>query len=428
MDVRIRGGKILQGEITPSGSKNSAMAILPASILIEGKVELDNVPAITDVEKIVGVLQRLGAKIEWDKEHRRMVIDNSDLTYTVFRHEDIGNMKGIAMFWGAMLTRFGKVVFEELPGGCTLGARPLDAHFLVFKDLGVKIAIDDNGVSMSADDVVAREVWLEEMSPTATANALMLAASIDGQTTIVGAAAEPSVQDLCNFLVGAGLKIEGIGSSKLVVVGGSRLSETKHRIFSDHIEIATYIALGACQSASLKILDAMPHNFVHIGRQFEKFGVTLEYVGQTCELKMNNGPILREGLRKTTVIRAQPWPGLPVDTLPLFIPLALACKEGTVMFHNWMYESALFWTGELASFGGNVVLCDPHRVIVTGGNHLHGAEVTAPYIIRAAVSLMMTALLAEGESVIRNIDPVFRGHPTMLETLTNLGADISLIR
>lgn len=428
MDVRIRGGKILQGEITPSGSKNSAMAILPASILVEGKVELDNVPAITDVEKIVGVLQRLGAKIDWDKERRNMVIDNRDLEYTVFRHEDIGNMKGIAMFWGAMLARFGKVVFEELPGGCTLGARPLDAHFLVFKDLGVKISIDDNGVNMSADNVVAREVWLEEMSPTATANALMLAASIDGKTTIVGAAAEPSVQDLCNFLVGAGLKIEGIGSSKLVVVGGSRLSETKHRIFSDHIEIATYIALGACQSASLKILDAMPNNFVHIGRQFEKFGVTLEYSGETCELKMNNGPILREGLRKTTVIRAQPWPGLPVDTLPLFIPLALACKEGTVMFHNWMYESALFWTGELASFGGNVVLCDPHRVIVTGGNHLHGAEVTAPYIIRAAVSLMMTALLAEGESMIRNIDPVFRGHPTMLETLTNLGADISLIR
>jgi len=427
MDIRIVGGQKLSGEVIPSGSKNSALAILTASVLIEDPIVLTNIPNLSDVQTIISVLEQLGSKISWNKESRSLHIDNRDLHFHRFTKAEIGDMKGTAMLWGAMLGRFGKSDFEDLPGGCTLGARPIDAHFAAFRDLGVSITESKTGVSLDSTHAKATEIWLTEMSPTATANAVMLAVSLNGTTVIRGAASELSVQDLCLFLKSAGAKIAGVGGNVLVIEGGQRLSKTQHAIFSDHYEIATFLALAACTEGEIAVHQALPTHFKPIVREFAKFNVTVKYEGSTAIVRGGQPVTIGTNPGKTILVRPQPWPALPVDMLPLFIPLALEAPQGTTLFHNWMYESALFWTTELLNFGANVIILDPHRMMTVAGNPLKGATVRAPYIIRATVALIMTALIADGESIIRNADNLERGHDNFVEKLRALGANIEKI-
>ena len=206
MKIIVHGGEALSGEVTPSGSKNSAVAIITASILFKTTLTIEKVPNISDINRIVTILEKLGAKVEWNKETHTMNLDNSELSFENLTKEDLGNMKGASMLWGAMLGRFNKVHFDLLPGGCTLGVRPVDAHFNVFKDMGVEVTEDGDGVEMDATNAKAKTIWLTEMSPTATANAVMLASTMQAKTTLVGAASEPSVQDLCLMLEKAGVK------------------------------------------------------------------------------------------------------------------------------------------------------------------------------------------------------------------------------
>lgn len=424
MDIKVEGGQVISGEITPSGSKNSAVAIIPATILFDKPVTLANIPDIKDVERLVNIMQKLGSKISWDKEKCTMRIDNSRLKFDDLDQEDLGNMKGTSLLWGPMLARFKKVVFKELPGGCTLGIRPLDAHYIAFKKLGVKVEEGPSSAKMDASKAVSRELWLTEMSPTATENVINLATSIKGTTRIIGAASEPQVQDLCNFLVKCGAKIDGIGSSILEVEGKGALAPAYYEILPDHCEITTFLALAAATGGKIRIKPSIPEYFPHIDYVFSRFGIHTRYqkgyaildgTDKARIISENSGPLL---------VKSQPWPGLPVDTLPLFIPLALSAKKGEVLFHNWMYEAGLFWTSELQKMGANVIMCDPHRIIVTAGNKLRGAKLEAPYIIRAVVSMTMCAMVAEGDSLILNADALYRGHPDFVQNLIKLGAKI----
>src|SRR3989344_2453543 len=423
MDLIVKGGQRLSGRITPSGSKNAALALIPASLLFDKPVKLTNVPDITDVTRLTGILQKLGSKVDWDKENKTLVIDNANVNLKGLGKEDVGNMRGTALLWGPMLARFGKVSFEELPGGCTLGARPLNHHYEAFKSLGVHVDSTDRSTKMDAKDAHAGTFWLTEMSPTVTENVVMLAVTLPGYTKVIGAASEPNVQDLCNFLNSCGAEIKGIGSSVLEINGGKALAPVEHKILSDLYEVATFLALGAVTGGEIKVTDAAPEHFAYINHVFSNFGVKIDYEDDTAVVAPNQ-KISIHCNHSALQVKAQPWPGLPVDMLPLFMPLALASDKNTALFHNWMYESGLFWTSEFQKFGADVLLADPHRVLITGGNKLFASEIEAPYIIRAVVALMMAAMLATGESTILNADAIHRGHPNFVKNLRALGANI----
>lgn len=427
MNIKIEGGQVISGEVTPSGAKNSALAVVTASVLFNKPVVFNNVPNLTDIVTLLELLEKIGGKVEWDKEAHVLKIDNSEATYKVFNKDDLGNMKGMVLLWGAMLTRFGKTDFEQLPGGCALGVRPADTHFEAFRDLGVEVTETSTGVKMDGSQAEARTIWLREVSPTVTENVVMLATSLKGQTKIIGAASELSVQDLCNFLNSAGAKIDGIGSNVLVIDGGHELGSVTYKIPSDHYEIATYLALAACTGGSIRVHDALPEHFTPILREFAKFNIEIKYDGNDAIVEAGQQVKMNKSNGHTILLRPQPWPALPVDMLPLFVPLALKSPSGSALFHNWMYESGLFWTSELLKFGANVTIMDAHRVMVITGNKLKGATVVAPYIIRATVALIMVALLAEGKSTILNADSLDRGHGDLIDNLQKLGASIERV-
>ena len=403
------------------------MCLIPASILFDHPVTFTNVPDITDVARLVRILTKLGSTIDWNKETKEMKIDNAKLRFDHLDKDDLGSMKGTALLWGPMLARFGKVVFTDLPGGCTLGSRPLGPQYDSFEALGIKIKNKSRSVSMDATHAKATEVWLPEMSPTITENVIILATGLKGKTVITGAASEPNVCELCHFLVECGADIEGIGSSVVTVHGGKKLSAPKvHEIYPDHHEVTTFMAMAAATGGSIKIKNNHPEFFHHIDYIFSKFGVDVIHKDGYSIVNQNKELHIDDHDSGHLIVRAQPWPGLLVDLLPMFIPLALSANKGQVLFHNWMYESGLFWTSELSKLGANVIMADPHRVIITAGRKLHGGELEAPYIIRAAVALTMAGMIAEGETKILNADALYRGHPNFSENLRSLGAKIEI--
>jgi UDP-N-acetylglucosamine 1-carboxyvinyltransferase len=408
MDIKIKGGQVLSGEIMPSGSKNSAVHLLPSTLLFNKPVNFENVPDITDVSKLIEIIKEFGGIVNWDKEKKLLFIDNSKLKYKKLDKSKIGNMRGTSILWGGLLARFGKVDFDDLPGGCTLGVRPFEPIYKIFREFGIDVEESSRGVHMkvpSAGMDKDREVWLTEMSPTATTNLIILASSLTSKTKIIGASSEPQVQDVCNFLVKGGVKISGIGSSTLEIEGTGGFSSVTHRILPDHYEITTFLALGAATGGEIKVMESYPWLTKPMEYEMSKFNIKVEYNGNEVRVPKNQNIRFTGSFEdKTNIVRAQPWPFLPVDLIPIFIPLALAAPDGYMMFHNWMYESGLFWSQELNKLGAEVVMCDPHRVIVMGGKKMVGAELEAPYIIRAVVSMMMSAMLAKGETTILNAD------------------------
>jgi UDP-N-acetylglucosamine 1-carboxyvinyltransferase len=323
-----------------------------------------------------------------------------------------------------MLARFKKVSFADLPGGCTLGVRSLTPHYEALTDLGVKVHEDERSAKMDANKAKATTIFLREMSPTVTENVVMLATGLKGKTIIHGAASEPQVQDLCMFLLSCGAKIEGIGSNLLTIEGRHPLKPVPYKMLSDHYEIATFLALAAATGGKITINDVPEYKLIApIINTFKLFGVDIKIEGNKASIGKKQ-KIKIKAEKGYLQIKAQPWPALPVDALPLFIPLALAADKGQVLFHNWMYESGLFWTSELLKMGANIIMADPHRVIVNAGTKLYGAKLEAPYIIRAVVALAMTAMIASGESKILNADALYRGHPNFVTNLRRLGAQI----
>ncbi|OGM24909.1 hypothetical protein A3D00_00210 [Candidatus Woesebacteria bacterium RIFCSPHIGHO2_02_FULL_38_9] len=429
MNIKVKGGQVLEGEITPSGSKNSAVAIIPSTLLFDKPVFLENIPDITDVDKLITILRMFGSKIDWNKSKCTMKIDNAKVALENISKEDLGTMRGSSLLWGPMLARFGKIEFGKRPAGCNLGYRTLSPHYQAFEDLGSEVSESDTGISMNRKKAEGGDIWLTEMSPTATENVLMLATALKRATRIYNAASEPQVQDLCNFLVSSGASISGIGSNTLLVEGSKYLKSGGYKLLPDHYEIATFLALGAATGGRVKVNNAMPSFFTPIIRVFSKFGIEIYYKDEAAIVEAGQKiKIISDEARKILTIKAHPWPGLPVDILPLFIPISLLARSGQVLFHNWMYEAGLFWTNELGKLGANIVMCDPHRVITISGNGLRGAIMDAPYIIRAVVAMTMAAMISKGESIIRNADSVNRGHPHFVKNLQKLGASIEEIR
>ena len=430
MDIKIKGCQKLSGIITPSGSKNSAVAIIPSTILFKTPITLRNVPDITDVRKLVDILKKLGSLIDWNKEQKILVIDNKNLSFEKVSQEDWNTMRGTSLLWGPMLSRFGKVDFAGFPGGCTLGFRTLAPHYKAFEDFGVRVRENKNGIEMNADNAVASNIWLREMSPTATENAIMFALTLHGNTKISGAASEPQVQDLCLFLNQAGAQISGVGSSVINIKGVDGVKGVDYSLFSDHYETATFLAMGAISGGRVEVVNSKPDLFNHINYVFSRFGIEIKYQGDSAivEAGQKIKIIPEEEGRNYLSVKAQPWPSLPVDLLPMFIPISLKAESGVTLFHNWMYDAGLFWTSELTKLGANIIMCDPHRILTIAGARLRGSTLEAPYIIRAVVAMVMACMIAEGESTILNADALYRGHPFFSENLQKLGAKIEEVK
>ncbi len=421
----VKGGNKLNGEITPAGNKNSALPILCATLLTDEPVTIKNFPELTDVGKLIELMSSLGSKVDWDKEKGEITIDNSGFC-TSFG--DTGfplGMRGAVLLLAPLIHRHKVLEVKQEIGGCSLGIRELDPHLEVLEQLGAKIKPNETLHIEAKEGLKGANLWQDYMSVTTTENFAMAACLVSGTSVMVNAASEPHVQDLCNFLVQMGAKIEGIGSSTLKVHGVKKLHGAEFSISSDHHEITTLLALGAMTGGNVRVTNAIPHHFPLINKTFAKFGVQIKYDGDTAYSESNSTLKVVEPFTKNLLqkIEAAPWPYFPTDLLPLIMALAVKA-EGNSMFWNKLYEGGLFWIPEMIKYGAHIVMCDPHRVIIFGGKELKPATVDAPNIIRATVALLMVALTIDGESVINNADSIKRAHPNFVENLQKLGAEL----
>mgnify|MGYP001157472970 FL=1 len=421
----VKGGKALNGEITPAGNKNSALPILCATLLTDEDVVINNFPELTDVTKLIELMQELGSYVEWDKEKQVVKINNSGFCKSF---GDAGlplGMRGALLILAPLLIRHGELKIKQEIGGCALGIREIDPHLEVFKSLGAEVKVEETIEINAKNGLVGNTLWQDYMSVTTTENFIMAAARAKGVSVMINAASEPHVQDLCNFLNQMGAKISGIGSSTLSIEGVDKLHGTTFTISSDHHEITTLLALGAMTGGQVRVNNAIPQHFLLINKTFAKFGVTIKYDKDTAYSESNGKLKVVEPFTKNMLqkVEAAPWPYFPADLLPLMMALAVKA-EGSCMFWNKVYEAGFFWIPEMIKFGAHIVMCDPHRVIVFGGKELKPATVDAPNIIRATVALLMVALTIDGESIIHNADSIKRAHPHFVENLQKLGADI----
>jgi UDP-N-acetylglucosamine 1-carboxyvinyltransferase len=427
-DLLVRGGNKLRGEITPAGNKNSALPALCATLLTNETVTIRNFPDLTDVNKLVDLLTSLGSEIEWDKENSVITINNSNFSANFGDQGFPLGMRGAILLLAPLLVRMKEIEVKEEIGGCTLGIRELDPHLEVLEKLGAKISTNGSIKITAKEGLIGEFLWQDYMSVTTTENFIMAAVKAKGNSTMVNAASEPHVQDLCQLLLSMGAKIEGIGTSKITINGVDRLHGTDFTISSDHHEITTLLALGAMTGGEIRVKNAEPEHFPLIRKAFEKFSVKIEYEGERAIVKQEEKlriiqPYTKNLLQK---LEAAPWPYFPADLMPLMIALAVK-SEGSMMFWNKLYEGGFFWIPEMIKFGAHIVMCDPHRIIVYGNKPLKATTVDSPNIIRATVALMMIALSVEGESVIKNADSIKRAHPNFIENLNKLGADLKWI-
>ncbi|MBC2607025.1 UDP-N-acetylglucosamine 1-carboxyvinyltransferase [Pelagicoccus albus] len=421
----VHGGKPLSGTITPSGNKNAVLPILCATLLTDEPVTLRNVPAITDIEKLVGFFRELGSLIDWDREAKTMRLDHSDLGSDFDPQTLPQGMRSAVLLFAPLLQRFKEIHLDSNPKGCALGIRELDPHLEILTCLGAKV--DHNGeLKLSIEDTFkSASHWADYMSVTTTETFVMAAATGSGVSTLTNAASEPHVQDLCRFLQSMGAKIDGIGTSVITVTGVEKLQGTDATISSDHHEVATFLALGAITGGHVKISDSVPQHFDLINRSFAKLGVNISYEGDIAVCEANQSLKVQQPFTSNLLpkIEAAPWPYFPVDLLPPMVALATKA-DGVMHFWNKVYEGGFAWLPELVKFGAHAVVSDPHRIIVFGQRPMRPAIVEAPYIIRAAVALYMTAASIEGRSIVKNADPIRRAHPQFAENLRKLGAEI----
>jgi UDP-N-acetylglucosamine 1-carboxyvinyltransferase len=424
-DLIVNGGKPLSGTITPSGNKNSVLPILCATLLTDEPVTLRNVPEITDVAKLADFFQDQGSRIAWDRASGTMEIDHAGFDPRRIEDELPSGMRSSVLLFAPLLQRMKKITIPTNAKGCSLGIRELDPHLEILAKLGAKISRSGALTLKLAKKFRGARHWPDYMSVTATENFVMAAALAEGTSTLINAASEPHVQDLCAVLVAMGAKISGIGTSKITVEGVDRLRGGTFTINTDYHEVVTFLALGAITGGEVRVKHSLPHHFDLIVRAFEKLGVKIEHQGDTAIVRRRQSLVIEAPFTSNLLpkIEAAPWPYFPVDLLPCMIALAVRAK-GAVQFWNKVYEGGFTWMPELSKFGAHVVVSDPHRVIVFGDRPLRPTTVDAPYIIRAAVALYMVAASIEGESVVKNADTIKRAHPRFVENLRTLGADV----
>jgi UDP-N-acetylglucosamine 1-carboxyvinyltransferase len=334
-------------------------------------------------------------------------------------------MRSSVLLFAPLLQRIKKFAIPTNAKGCSLGIRELDPHLEILRELGAKISHNGDLTMALKDRFIGARHWPDYMSVTATENFVMAAVLADGESTLLNAASEPHVQDLCDVLVGLGAKISGIGTSKLTVQGVKRLRGGTFTINTDYHEVVTFLALGAITGGEVKVRHSLPHHFDLITRAFEKLGVKVEHDGDTAIVRRRQKLVIETPFTTNLLpkIEAAPWPYFPVDLLPCMIALAVRAK-GAMLFWNKVYEGGFTWMPELSKFGAHVVVSDPHRIIVFGDRPLRPAVVDAPYIIRAAVGLYMIAASIPGRSVVKNADTNRRAHPNFVENLQSLGAEV----
>jgi UDP-N-acetylglucosamine 1-carboxyvinyltransferase len=334
-------------------------------------------------------------------------------------------MRSSVLLFAPLLQRMKKITLPTNAKGCSLGIRELDPHLEILEKLGARISHRGELTLRLARKFRGARHWPDYMSVTATENFIMAAAMAEGESTLLNAASEPHVQDLCAVLIAMGAKISGLGTSKLIVEGVARLGGGTFTINTDYHEVVTFLALGAITGGEVRVKNSLPHHFDLMTRAFKKLGIVVEHKGDTALVRRNQSLQVQSPFTSNLLskIEAAPWPYFPVDLLPCMIALSVRAK-GAIQFWNKVYEGGFTWMPELSKFGAHVVVSDPHRVIVFGDRPLRPTTVDAPYIIRAAVALYMVAASIPGRSVVKNADTIKRAHPRFVENLRTLGADV----
>ncbi len=432
----IRGGKRLHGAIQPQGAKNEALQVLCAVLLTDEPVRIKNLPDIRDVNRLIEILEALDVSVE---KHAK-----GDYTFTAndlhtdylkskeFR-KDGAALRGSVMMMGPLLGRFG-FAYMPKPGGDKIGRRRLDTHFQGFINLGAKFRYNPDELFYGAEvpkdtKLQGTYMLLDEASVTGTANIVMAAVLADGVTTIYNAACEPYLQQLCKMLVRMGANIQGIGSNLLTIKGVEKLSGTTHTCLPDMIEIGSWIGLAAMTQSDITIKNVSWENLGIIPETFRRLGIILEKVNDDIHIPAQEHYTIQKFIDGSILtVSDAPWPGFTPDLLSIILVVATQAK-GSVLVHQKMFESRLFFVDKLIDMGAQIILCDPHRATVIGNNHetpLRGTTMTSPDI-RAGISLLIAALSAKGKSVIHNIEQIDRGYENIDERLRAIGADIKRI-
>lgn len=425
-DLIVNGGRPLSGTILPSGNKNSALPILCATLLTDEPVTITNVPDITDLDKLVAFFRAQGSRIDWDRAAGTLRADHSGFRTALADDELPQDMRSTVLLYPALLKRLGRISIRSNAKGCSLGVREIDPHLEVLRALGAEVDTGEPLTLALPRGFRGARHWLDYMSVTVTENFAMAASVGSGTSTLINAASEPHVQDLCAALAAMGARIEGVGTSRLEITGVERLHGATVKVGSDYHEIVTFLALGAITGGEVRVERSLPQHFDLITRAFAKLGVAIRHEGEVAVVRRGQRLAVERPFTPNLLpkIEAAPWPYFSVDLLPLMIALATRA-EGTIHFWNKVYENGFSWIPELAKFGAHAVVSDPHRLIVFGNTPLHPAVVASPYVIRAAVALTMVATSIPGRSVVRNAEIIKRAHPRFVENLRSLGADLS---
>lgn len=429
----ITGGKRLKGELRPQGAKNEALQVICACLLTREKVTITNVPEILDVLKLIELLQGMGVKVE-HPAHGEFIFQASDIDFGYFETEDFYkkavSLRGSIMILGPLLAVYGCGVVPK-PGGDKIGRRRLDTHFLGFEKLGASFDYNNNEgcFRASAEKLKGCYMLLDEASVTGTANIIMAAVLAEGTTTIYNAACEPYIQQLCLMLNAMGARISGIASNLLVIEGVKELKGCHHRCLPDMIEVGSYIGLAAMTRSEITIKDVNIQQLGIIPDSFRRLGVRIEEKGDDLYIPRQEHYMIEDFIDGSILTIADaPWPGLTPDLLSVFLVVATQAK-GSVLIHQKMFESRLFFVDKLIDMGAKIILCDPHRATVIGQNHesqLRATKMTSPDI-RAGIALLIAALSAQGVSTIHNIDQIDRGYEHIDEKLNAIGAEIQRI-
>jgi len=414
----IEGGRPLSGTVRAAGNKNAALPVLAASLLASDEVRLSNVPRIRDVETMVELVADLGAGIEWAGPNE-VRIEPNGVAKTSLDPVLAREIRASFLLAGPLLSRFGRVTVPP-PGGDVIGRRRLDTHVHAFTALGAEFELN-GAYELSANGLRGTRMYLDEASVMGTENAIMAAVLAEGETILGNAACEPHIQDLCRFLVSIGAQIDGIGSNVLRIRGVEGLGGGDHRIGPDHIEVASFVALGAVTGGEVTVDDVEPDDLVSIVPAFRKLGIEMQVTDSSVRVPAGQDLHIEDDLGgQIPKIDSGIWPGFPADLTSIAVTVATQAR-GTILIFEKMFESRLFFVDKLVSMGARIILCDPHRVVVTGPAPLYGQRLESPDI-RAGMAMVIAALCAEGQSSIGNIGQIDRGYERIDERLRGLGA------
>lgn len=429
----IEGGHRLSGTIVPQGAKNEALQVISATLLTSEEVVIDNIPNILDVKNLIKLLKDIGVKVtKLDENKYSFCANEVNLDYldsTAFV-EKCSSLRGSVLLYGPLLGRFGKTTIAK-PGGDKIGRRRLDTHFLGFKSLGTHFEHREerNVYDLKAEKLVGTYMLLDEASVTGTANIVMAAVFAEGKTTIYNAACEPYLQQLCKMLNAMGAKISGIGSNLLTIEGVKTLKGTQHRILPDMIEVGSFIGIAAMIGDGIRIKDVSIKSLGIIPDTFRRLGVQIEEQGDDLFIPRQEHYNIETFIDGTIMTIADaPWPGITPDLISVLLVVATQA-QGSVLFHQKMFESRLFFVDKLIDMGAQIILCDPHRAVVVGHDNsrpLRGGRMSSPDI-RAGIALLIAAMSAQGTSRIDNISQIDRGYENIEERLNALGAKISRV-